>query len=120
MSKPSSTGSDDTQNTSRSRPGYSGGSAKLSGNVLTIRMVRADGRVDETDYEVQRLDGHPDIGFPAVRLIKADGSSFDLLRTKHSWQCECPDFANRRQHKGEECKHIRALAAVGLIQRDYL
>jgi hypothetical protein len=23
--------------------------------------------------------------------------------------CACPDFVNRRRHRGEECKHLRGL-----------
>ena len=37
--------------------------------------------------------------------------------------CACPDFVNRRRHRGEECKHVRGLReehgfSAGMPARD--
>lgn len=70
-----------------------------------------------TRYVVSNLDPDPSIGSPAVRLTQEDGSSYDLIRTRHGWTCECPDFVNRRERKGLLCKHLKAAFRTVLAGR---
>jgi hypothetical protein len=68
-----------------------------------------------TTYAVIRLDPDPQIGSPAIRLVKAGGSSYDLIRTEHGWTCECQDWHNRRQESGRMCKHLKAALNTGIL-----
>jgi hypothetical protein len=47
---------------------------------------------------------------------RSDDDHYDCWRDpKHGWQCTCEDFAHRRERRGEMCKHLGALQAVGLL-----
>jgi hypothetical protein len=90
--------------------------------VLTVRRVLHVGkrtREEVTAYGVIVLQPDPDVGSPAVRLVKADGSSYDLIQTEYGWTCECRDFESRRRNVANEadreCKHIRAVLKAGVL-----
>ena len=86
--------------------------------LLTVRR-RFKARPDlVTVYDCVILDSHPSIGSPAVRLTKADGSSFDLLKTRLGWVCECQDFVQRRQAQGLLCKHLKAVLNAGVLNHE--
>lgn len=70
-----------------------------------------------TVYSVEHLDPHPSIGSPAVRLTQADGTTYDLIRTRYGWTCECRDWVSRRRN-GEPCKHILAVTKAGVLDAD--
>lgn len=90
--------------------------AKLVGTDLHIRDP-AKARTDVYSWTI--LDPDPEIGSPALRLTKADGSNYDLIRRPWGWDCECPDFKHRREGKDKDgCKHIRACRAVGLLKEE--
>ena len=58
----------------------------------------------------------PAIGTRAFRLLKADGTVYDVVQTRHGAECDCPDFLFRRDGLDPEgCKHVRALVSVGMI-----
>ena len=88
-------------------------------NILTIRRVlaRYKGKPYEVvnTYGVTTLDPDPSIGSPAIRLTKADGSIYDVIRTPHGYECSCPDGTYRRANSPSACKHTKALQAVGLL-----
>jgi hypothetical protein len=96
-----------------------GASYDTSTKRLTVRRVlhRSPGRTYETitSYDVQILDPDPSIGAPAVRLIQADGSSYDVIRRPFGWTCECKDWLTRRVNSGEPCKHIAAVTKAGVL-----
>lgn len=44
--------------------------------------------------------------------------NYDVFRDEEYgfWRCDCPDFILRdKEHKGQECKHVRSLREAGLI-----
>ena len=73
--------------------------------------------INGVSYAVRPLA--PDAGSGvsrAYRLRKADGTAYVVSQHAHGAHCECGDFCWR--HDGINslgCKHIRSLAAVGLI-----
>ncbi len=55
-------------------------------------------------------------GRRAYRLIKDDGSAYDLAETRHGPSCDCPDYIFRRDGLDPAgCKHVQALVRHGLI-----
>lgn len=93
------------------------GKARLEGDVLTVTRCYESGVPCTRKYTVTRLDPAPEIGFPAIRLTREDGHSYDLIRTPDGWTCECWDFKARREDHGEFCKHLRAAEATGVIEK---
>ena len=56
------------------------------------------------------------VALKAFRLKKTDGTTYDVVQTVHGLECECPDFVFHRDGLDPDgCKHIKALAACGLI-----
>lgn len=50
------------------------------------------------------------------RLRKADGSSYHVSQHAYGLECDCPDFIFHRDGLDPTgCKHIKALAACGMI-----
>jgi hypothetical protein len=73
-------------------------------------------RIHQTFYEVQALACDPIAAEKAFRLNKSDGTLYDVARTRHGLQCDCPDFIFRRDGIDPTgCKHVKALVAEGLI-----
>jgi hypothetical protein len=81
--------------------------AKHEGGVLQI---------NGTVYEVLPLyDGEALVGH---RLLKADGTMYDIETACEPWRCDCPDATFHPERPGG-CKHAlalrAALRAAGLI-----
>jgi hypothetical protein len=77
--------------------------------ALTIR---------ETTYGVQPIACDALIASRAFRLSKDDGTAYDVIQTQFGPECDCPDFIYRRAGIDPGgCKHVRALAAYGMIER---
>jgi hypothetical protein len=71
--------------------------AECAGGVLEINGTR---------YEVLPMfDGEERIGY---RLLKADGTMYDIDTTQEPWQCDCPDATHHPERPGG-CKHASAL-----------
>lgn len=90
--------------------------AKLVGDTL---YLTEDGVTDE--YVLERLDPHPSVGHPAVRLNKMarDGSSFeqyDAIKAPHGWRCDCPWGTYGHEKTGKPCRHLAALLRLGVIR----
>ena len=100
------------------------GKARLEGDRLTIttyhQRVRKGGEIVEYEkvktYRYERLDPHPEIGCPAIRLTQDDGTTYDVILRPWGAECECADFHYCRDHKDEKgCKHVAALRGVNLL-----
>ena len=95
------------------------GSARLDGDILTITKIRQGLKDLVTRYRVEHIDSHPEIGYPAIRLVKLrsddsdDDYVYDVLLTSSGPLCDCGDCT----HRDRECKHIKALIAVRLLRR---
>ena len=71
----------------------------------------------ETVYTLHWLDPNPEVAYPAWRLTKADGTSYDVALLPHGAECTCEDFIWCRANKDPKgCKHCAALRAVGLLK----
>src|SRR5262245_27925159 len=47
------------------------------------------------------------------RLMKPDGTTYDLDASQPHWTCSCPDYEfNRHQKDPEGCKHCKAVRAA--------
>jgi hypothetical protein len=69
-------------------------------------------------YVIRRVACDPGIAGRAFRLLKEDGTLYDVVQTEHGPTCDCPDFIFRRDGLDPEgCKHVRALVDCGLIER---
>lgn len=90
------------------------GSARLDGDKLTVKVNTKKGP-KETVYWVTRLDPHPNCGFPALKLVKSDGSSYELIRTPFGITCSCADYIFCRENTEKKCKHAEAGRACGLL-----
>ena len=67
-------------------------------------------------YAVRPLPCDPDAATRSYRLRKDDGTSYNVARTSHGLACDCPDFTFHREGLDPAgCKHIKALAASGLM-----
>ena len=72
--------------------------------------------INETAYAVRRIGCDPFIASRAFRLMKADGTNYDVVQTPFGPECDCPDFTYRRDGIDPAgCKHVQALAGFGLI-----
>jgi hypothetical protein len=73
-------------------------------------------RIGGTSYVLRRLDRSALAVLEGWRLIKPDGTAYDVARTEHGCTCDCPDYAWRRDGVEEDgCKHVVSLKAVGLL-----
>lgn len=67
-------------------------------------------------YALRPVACDPGIGGRAFRLLKPDGTVYDVIQTRYGSECDCPDFIFRRDGLDPEgCKHVRALVQVGMI-----
>ncbi len=72
--------------------------------------------IGETFYTVRPVGPDPDAALKAFRLLKADGTLYDVAQTPFGPACDCPDFIYRRDGTDPAgCKHVQALVAYGLI-----
>jgi len=66
-------------------------------------------RLDHPDGAVLEINGTPYtvvVITGGYRLVKADGTTYDIDGT--TWTCSCPDATWRQR----ECKHVKALRAA--------
>ena len=80
------------------------------------RISRLVLEIAETRYVLRAVACSDAIGRAAFRLVKDDGTIYDLVQTKHGPECDCPDFIFRRDGLDPGgCKHVQALVAVGML-----
>ena len=72
--------------------------------------------IRDTPYSVRRIACDPVVADLAFRLLKPDGTIYDVIQTQYGPECDCPDFIFRRDGLDPVgCKHVRALVETGLI-----
>lgn len=91
------------------------GKARLSSDCKTLTITRSG---KETDYALEFLESHPDLGYPAWRLTKLDGTFYDVILTEHGIECTCADYNYCRVNTQKKCKHAESARAVGLLRND--
>lgn len=75
--------------------------------------------IDGFPYSVRPVVSDPYLARRAFAVTKPDGTSYDVAQTHHGATCDCPDYVYRRDGLDPAgCKHVRALVACGLIERD--
>lgn len=85
--------------------------ATLVGDLLTIPGSPTK------SYLVQRLSPDGAIGNAAFRLTTEAGGNYDVIARPWGIECDCWDYQTRRDGIDPNgCKHIRALAEVGLLE----
>ncbi len=80
--------------------------------TLTINGVHFSVRpIQSEDDQIHRA-------FRLRRLPLQSGVIFDVAETVHGATCDCPDFVFRRDGPDPRgCLHIRAMRAVGLLDK---
>ncbi len=82
----------------------------------TCRLILT---INGTSYHVRPIPADGFAALKAYRLKKGDGTAYDVARTAHGLQCGCPDFVFHRDGIDPAgCKHIKALVACGLFDRE--
>jgi hypothetical protein len=80
------------------------------------RDVRVFLEIDQTRYALTRIRCDDAIGRRAFRLVKDDGTIYDVIQTRFGSECDCPDYIFRREGLDPQgCKHIQALVAARMI-----
>jgi hypothetical protein len=80
---------------------------------------RLDLTIGETSYAIRPLAESLKAGSRAFRLVKGDGTIYDVASTAYGPVCDCPDYIFRREGLDPSgCKHIKALVGSGLIEAD--
>lgn len=70
-----------------------------------------------TRYGLRAVACDLHIGDRAFRLLKENGTVYDVIQTPYGPECDCPDFIFRRDGLDPRgCKHVRALVSVGMIE----
>jgi hypothetical protein len=83
----------------------------------TFRLVLG---IQETTYQVRRVNCDPVVAERAFRLLKDDGTLYDVKQTAFGPECDCPDFIFRRDGLDPAgCKHVQALVEYGLIENTH-
>jgi hypothetical protein len=70
--------------------------------------------IGDTSYSVRPIRPGRFAAVKAYRLRKPDGTAYDVAELLSGPECSCPDFTVNRAER-TPCKHIKALAACGLI-----
>jgi hypothetical protein len=74
--------------------------------------------INGTLYSVRPIPADPGVAIKAFRIKKSDGRVYDIAQTAYGPECDCPDFVfNRDGIDPDGCKHIKAMIAVGLIEK---
>ncbi len=72
--------------------------------------------INGTSYGVRPVQADPSSALQAFRLRKPDGTAYHVARQPYGCECDCPDFVFHREGIDPAgCKHIKALAACGLL-----
>lgn len=109
---------------SSSTSGPSGGPPKKprlpvagkSSLVLVIYRQMESKQIVPTEYVLVNLTRDNVVADPLWRLLKDDGSSYDVSVADGYTTCTCADFTYEREHKDPKgCKHIAALRQHGLL-----
>jgi hypothetical protein len=80
---------------------------------------RLDLTIGRTSYAIQPVSETPRAVARAFRLVKLDGTIYDVASTAYGPVCDCPDYIFRRDGLDPSgCKHIKALVGTGLIEAD--
>ena len=80
---------------------------------------RLDLTIGRTTYAIVPIAEASPPDSRAFRLIKGDGTIYDVAQTGHGPHCDCPDYIFRREGLDPSgCKHIKALVGSGLIDRE--
>ena len=81
--------------------------------AISFRLNLTIGR---TTYALQPIEDRPRSRPGAFRLVKRDGTIYDVESTIYGPVCDCPDYVFRRDGRDPAgCKHIKALVGSGLI-----
>jgi len=90
----------------------------VSGGARLFLEIRAEtqAKTVRTTYVLTYLESCDEIGHPAWRLTKGDGTHYDVVLTEHGPVCSCPDFVFNREYQEKKCKHCEALKASGLLR----
>jgi hypothetical protein len=88
--------------------------------LRTIRPARGTCRVvieiNGVEYVARPIAGVNLEARRLIRLRKADGRVYYVSEHDHGAECDCPDFIFHRDGIDPTgCKHIKALAACGLL-----
>ncbi len=74
--------------------------------------------INGTLYNVRPVPADPGVASKAYRIKKSDGRVYDITQTAYGPECDCPDFTFHRDGIDPNgCKHIKAMIAVGLIEK---
>ena len=78
---------------------------------------RLDLTIGRTTYAIEPLADSPRPGTRAYRLVKRDGTIYDVASTDFGPTCDCPDYIFRRDGLDPAgCKHVKAMVGSGLIE----
>ncbi len=82
----------------------------------TCRLTLA---INGAPYRVGPVTCDPSAALRCYEPRKADGAAYHVSQHGHGAECTCPDFVYRRDGIDPAgCKHVKALAAFGLIVAD--
>ena len=79
-------------------------------------VIERDG--EPTRYHVRSIPADPRIAWKAYKLIKADGTTYEVAVLDGFPSCTCGDEVWRREPHGETCKHWWACKEVGLFDEE--
>jgi hypothetical protein len=65
--------------------------------------------INGRNYTLTVLNGES--GVVGYRMVKADGTAYDIGTTEERWTCDCPDATFHPERPGG-CKHVAALRAA--------
>src|SRR4051794_26562934 len=75
-------------------------------------------KVNGVSYAVRPGPADAFAALKSFRLTKGDGTAYDVAVTLTGNVCDCPDFVFHRDGIDPAgCKHVKALAAVGIIDQ---
>ncbi len=93
----------------------------MSGEPEKRRNCRLTLTIDGVHFSVRPIQSEDDQIHRAFRLRRKpfrSGVIFDVAETVHGAVCDCPDFVFRRDGLDPRgCLHIRAMRAVGLLNK---
>ncbi len=72
--------------------------------------------IADTPYTLRPIACHDPGDLRAFRLMKEDGTVYDVVQKSTGHECDCPDFIFRRDGLDPNgCKHVQALVAAGML-----
>jgi hypothetical protein len=74
--------------------------------------------INGTSYTIRTIPCDASAALKAYRLRKVDGTTYNVATTVFGAVCDCADFTFHRDGIDPDgCKHIKAMIAVGLIEK---